>query len=91
MLGVISSFIGQYGVAYILDKYKRQSVIIFMIAFILLISDIGLGVDGILSTISDVQVASAVVFCSCSDKVTSIHQDGKSSFGFRKLCSPSSP
>ncbi len=56
MLGVISSFIGQYGIAYVLDKYKKQSVIIFLIAFILCISDVGLGVDGILATISDVQV-----------------------------------
>lgn len=60
MLGIVSSFIGQHGIAYVLEKYKKQSVIIFLIALILLISDVGLGVDGTISIIADAEVSSAV-------------------------------
>jgi hypothetical protein len=56
MLGIVSSFIGQYGIAYLLDRYKKQSLILFLIALILFISDIGLGVDGIIAVVSDAEV-----------------------------------
>jgi hypothetical protein len=66
MLGVVSSFIGQYGIAYVLNKYKKQSVIIFLIAFILIVSDIGLGIDGIMGIVSDAQVSCIDSVSACS-------------------------
>lgn len=44
ILGTISTIIGQFGIGYFVDKYKRYSYISFSIGFIVLISAVLLGV-----------------------------------------------
>jgi hypothetical protein len=59
LLGTVSSLIGQYIIAVIMQKYRKQSLILFLVVFIFVLAGLCLVTRGIMTFVADVQVMRA--------------------------------
>jgi hypothetical protein len=59
LLGTFSAIIGQYILAVIMQKYRKESLILFLIIFTFVLGGLGLGTRGIMAFVADVQVMRA--------------------------------
>ena len=64
IVGIVSTFVGQTAVNYLVRRYNRSSFIIGSIAAVLVVATIMLTISGILETISDVNNGRTLGFAS---------------------------
>jgi len=62
MFGFFASIVGQVVFAYLLRKYKKQSVVVFSIAAILGLSAVLLGINGIVAIVEDLELKKPMGF-----------------------------
>ena len=71
LLGTLSSIIGQYILAIILLRYRKQSLIVFCITLMLIVSELGLGIRSIMTFVQDVQVLLGTFYCDVAARARS--------------------